>query len=179
MILPYSFFILALDSWQIKYNPCVVKLVFTKYKLQNVFYFLYTNFRIWKNLSQTFAQQIVLWLESKQNKWGFLVQCISPNTFGQFCCFNHMTWLYNIQIFCSWHKDKDKLVKSLCSIFLTVGYGVYLIVLVSSGTFINNVCFIKIHVTVAWINWTVFQTKFKPNLIKDLFYKNRWMWYMI
>ena len=55
----------------------------------------------------------------------------------------------------------------------------YLIVLALHGTFISHVCLFKICVTVAWINWPVFQTKLKLNLMQYyVFSKNRCMWYM-
>ena len=60
-----------------------------------------------------------------------------------------------------------------------VGCGDYLIILVLHGISISHVCLFKIHVTVAWINWTMFQIKLKPNLMQYyIFYKNRWMCYM-
>ena len=56
--------------------------------------------------------------------------------------------------------------------------GGYLISLVLHGTFVSHGSLFKIHVTVAQINWAVFQTKPKLNLIQYyIFYKNRGMCY--
>ena len=54
------------------------------------------------------------------------------------------------------------------------GCGDDLIFLVAHGTFISHGCLFKIHLIVALINWAVFQTKLKLNLIQHyIFYKNR------
>ena len=61
---------------------------------------------------------------------------------------------------------------------LSVGCGGYLIILLLHGTSVSHGCLFKIYVTVAGINWAVFQSKFKLNLIQYyIFHKNSLMWY--
>ena len=60
-----------------------------------------------------------------------------------------------------WQHLPSKLPKKLC-----VRYFDYLFILVVHGAFFSHGCLFKTHVTVAQINWTVFQTKLKLNLIQ-------------
>ena len=54
------------------------------------------------------------------------------------------------------------------------GCGDCSIILVPHGTFVSHGCLFKIHLIIPWINWAVFQTELKLNLIQDyIFYKSR------
>ena len=61
----------------------------------------------------------------------------------------------------------------------SVWLGNYLIILVLHGMFFGNTWLFKIHITILWNNWAVFQSKFVLNLRQYyVFCKKRKMCYM-